>query len=101
MNVQFAFSRGQSLMDVLRSIDQHLMYCNYDPDVDRSSLRRARLQRLDERGYAALLAHSVGAWMGTFEAEHRERLANRFYADASMWISRIWRFPVSQTKLDA
>jgi hypothetical protein len=91
----FGFS-GQDLKDVMKHLEELVVYENYEREEksggSQEGLIKACLKQMDENAEAAILSHSVGAYVSTLEPSHLKHLASKVVNDTTHWISRLFRF---------
>ncbi|XP_067673201.1 putative pyridoxal-dependent decarboxylase domain-containing protein 2 [Haliotis asinina] len=79
---------GQKIEDILKAVEELILYGDSDTAKDREVL----LQKLDDHGQVAVMAHSLTAYVSTLDEEHLKKFTARITSDCQLWLSRLFRF---------
>ncbi|KAM9457863.1 pyridoxal-dependent decarboxylase domain-containing protein 1 isoform 2-T4 [Clarias gariepinus] len=75
---------GQNVVTILQLV-QNLMHEDEDKPGHRT-------QCVGEKGYMALLGHSLAAYISTLDKERVRKLTTRILSDTTLWLCRLFRY---------
>ncbi|XP_013415606.1 putative pyridoxal-dependent decarboxylase domain-containing protein 2 isoform X2 [Lingula anatina] len=83
---------GQNLEDIIKHLEDLMVYENYVDGLEEQKLIPAKLRLLDENAEVAILSHGLSAYVSLLEPSHLKHFTNNIVEDTSLWLSRMFRF---------